>query len=168
MIGCLVDAIDAEEQVHAVNEPFAVPLVDGAGNVLETPMIGEIDTVVVKAGCKVLVDWKTSARRWPKDQAAKSLQPTVSIHGYRQLHGELPGFRFDVVVKNKTPVFEQHMTERGDDHFHRMVEQVKLVERMIAAEHFLPSEQSFYCAGCPYGEACRAWHRGRARVRVAA
>jgi len=30
---------------------------------------------------------------------------------------------------------------------------------MIRAEHFLPNEQSFYCGGCPFQGACRAWHR---------
>ena len=41
---------------------------------------------------------------------------------------------------------------------------------LVAAEHFAPSEQGFYCAGCAYQEACRAWHRDQAcgRVRVAA
>ena len=41
---------------------------------------------------------------------------------------------------------------------------------MIAAEHFAPGEQGFYCAGCPYQAACRAWHRETARgwVQVAA
>jgi TPP-dependent indolepyruvate ferredoxin oxidoreductase alpha subunit len=74
--------------------------------------------------------------------------------------------RFDVVVKNKTPVVEQHVTTRTQDQFDRMVGLVKVAERMIQAEHFLPSEQGFYCAGCPHQEACRAWHRGAARVSV--
>ena len=74
--------------------------------------------------------------------------------------------RFDVVVKNKTPVVEQHVTMRTQDQFDRMVELVKQAEKMIAAEHFLPSEQGFYCSGCPHQEACRAWHRSTARVSV--
>jgi Holliday junction resolvase-like predicted endonuclease len=170
MIGCLVDNLDPEERVLAVSEAFAVPLVDAQGRVLEKPMIGEIDLVVEKAGRKALVDWKTAARRWPKGKAALDLQPTVFLYGYRQLHGEIPGFRFDVLVKNKTPILEQHMTERTLDQFHRMVELVKLVERAIQSEVFLPSEQGFYCGGCPHQEACKAWHRkvGRVSVSVAA
>jgi putative RecB family exonuclease len=166
MIGCMVNALDPEERVVAVNEAFAVPLVDVAGNVLETPIIGEIDTVVAKAGSRTLVDWKTSGRRWPKGKADMDLQPTVFLYGYRQLHGELPDFRFDVVVKNKTPVIEQHATSRTEDQFARMVELVKLAERAIQAELFLPNEQSFYCGGCPFQEACRAWHRQAANVSV--
>ncbi len=163
MVGCVVDGLDPEEEVVAVNEAFAVPLVDGAGDVLEKPIIGEIDTVVRKAGRKALTDWKTAARRWPKGKADLDLQPTVMLYGYRQIHGEVPEFRFDVVVKNKTPVFEQHLTERTHDQFLRMVELVKLAESMIAAEHFVPNEQGFYCAGCQYVDACKAWHREHAR-----
>jgi CRISPR/Cas system-associated exonuclease Cas4 (RecB family) len=74
--------------------------------------------------------------------------------------------RFDVTVKNKTPVVEQHVTTRNQDRFNRMVELVKTVERMVAAEHFLPSEQGFYCGSCPFAQACRAWHRNQARVSV--
>lgn len=91
--------IDLDERVLAINETFAVPL-----GSRDHPLIGEIDCVVEDTGGKVLVDWKTSARRWPKDQADRSLQPTVYLYAHRQLHpGEAPGFRFDVAVKNKTP-----------------------------------------------------------------
>ena len=75
-----------------------------------------------------------------------------------------------MVVKNKKPVFEQHITTRGPDDFCRLATLARLAESMIAAEHFAPNEQSFYCAGCPYQTACRAWHRETARtwVQVAA
>ena len=166
LVAAYLKAADPEEQVIEVNEAFAVPLIDVQGNVIEKPMVGELDCRVSKAGTMTIVDWKTSARRWPKDQADKSLQPTVYLYGYRQLHAQDVPMRFDVVVKNKTPVVEQHVTRRTEDQFHRMVELVKVVENMIAAEHWLPSEQSFYCASCPHAEACRAWHRDTARVSV--
>jgi hypothetical protein len=118
MVGCLVDNLDPEERVLSVSEAFAVPIVDVDGRVLEKPLIGEIDLVVEKAGRKTLVDWKTAGKRWAKGKAALDLQPTVFLYAYRQLHGDLPGFRFDVVVKNKTPVLEQHETERTQAQFH--------------------------------------------------
>ena len=161
MIGCLVDNIDSEEQVIAVNEAFAVPLVDAWGESLETPMIGEIDTVVEKEGRRIIVDWKTSASRWPKQKPHLDLQPTVFLYGYQHTRGETPGFRFDVIVKNKKPVLEQHPTTRSKDQFDRMVHLVRRVESAIAAEAWLPSEQSFYCGGCGFQEACRSWHRQR-------
>ena len=64
------------------------------------------------------------------------------------------------------PVFEQHITTRGPDDFHRLATLARLAESMIAAEHFAPNEQGFTCAGCPYQTACRAWHRETARAWV--
>ncbi len=166
LVAAFLRAVDPAERVLEVNEAFAVPLVDAQGNVLEKPLVGEIDCVVSRDGETVLVDWKTSARRWPKDLADKSLQATAYLYAYRLNRGQTPAMRFDVVVKNKTPVIERHETTRTVDQFHRMVEFVKLAEKMIAAEHFLPSEQGFYCGGCPHKSACKAWHRQAARVSV--
>ena len=166
MAACIVNNIDAEEQVISVSEAFAVPLVDATGLSLETPLIGEIDCTVEKCGKKSLVDWKTAGRRWPKTKADLDWQPTAFLLGYSLKHGTLPDFRFDVVVKNKTPAFEQHVTTRCQDDFLRLVEYAKLAESMIAAEHFCPNEQSFYCGGCPHQDACKSWHRDRAKVSV--
>lgn len=166
LVAAYLKASDPEEQVVTVSEAFAVPLIDAQGNVLEKPLVGELDCRVSKNGCMTIVDWKTSARRWPKDQANKSLQPTVYLYGFKQLYNQEVPMRFDVVVKNKTPVCEQHVTTRTPDQFHRMVELFKAVENMVKAEHWLPNEQGFYCAGCPHQEACKAWHRAANAVTV--
>lgn len=170
LVAAYLAAVDPNEEIVSVNEPFAVPLIDRQGNALDKPLVGEIDCVVRKGDVITLVDWKTSARRWSKDQADKSLQPTAYLYAYRQLHGMEPAIRFDVIVKNKTPVVESHPTTRTLDQFHRMVELVKRVESMIAAEHFLHNEGGMYCAGCPHRTACQVWHRAEARpwVRLAA
>lgn len=163
LTACIMDAIDPAEQVISINEPFAVPIIDANGHTLDKPLIGELDMVVEKDGRKI-VDWKTSARRWPKFQAKHSMQPTVFLYAYKQLHGIDCGFRFDVVVKNKTPVFEQHETTRTTDQFNRMVELIKLAEKMIKHECFCPNETSFYCDSCPYDNACSSWHRERSKL----
>ena len=166
MVATYVEQIDPDERVVAVNEAFAVAMVDAAGNVLDKPMIGELDLVVDSDGI-VVCDEKSSARRWPKGQADKSLQPTAYLYAYQQIHGgDLVPFRFQVAVKNKTPVIEHHLTQRTEDQFQRMIELVKAVDTMIAAEHFLPNEGSFYCGGCPHHAACKAWHRNRATMRL--
>jgi hypothetical protein len=168
MVAAYVEHIDPVERVVAVNEAFAVAMVDAAGNVLEKPMVGELDLVVdCESDGTVVCDEKSSARRWPKGQADKSLQPTAYLYAWQQIHGgDIVPFRFQVAVKNKKPVIEHHMTHRTQDQFQRMIELVKAVDEMIAAEHFLPNEGSFYCGGCPHQAACKAWHRGRAPVSV--
>ena len=124
--------------------------------------------MVRKQGRSVILDWKTSGARWAKDKADKSLQATVYAYAYSLLHDDEPQVQFNVVVKRKKPVLEQHTTRRTQDDYHRLVELVKIVEKMIAAGVFAPNETSFYCKGCPHQSACRAWHRKRSRTISAA
>ena len=150
--------VDPEEEVVSVSEAFAVPI---AGN--DKPLVGELDLVVRHSGDTTVVDWKTSGRRWPKDQAEKSQQATAYLYAYHQLHpDEDPGFRFDVAVKNKTPVIEQHTTGRDADDFKRLEALVTKAEQIVKHELYYPADGSMYCGGCPFREPCRAWHRHQA------
>lgn len=162
LVAAYLEAIDPEEHVVAISKAFAVPV----GN-SERPLIGEIDCITERNGTTELVDWKTSARRWPKDQADKSLQPTIYLFGMSQLQpGHQAGFRFDVVVKNKTPVIERNYTTRRPDDFTRLIRLVEKAEKIVQHELFYPSDQSFACNGCPFQEPCRDWHRQQARTVV--
>jgi hypothetical protein len=166
LIACYRNNIDAEEEVVAINQAFCVPLQDAAGQVLLKPLIGEIDLVARKGGKKSIVDWKTSATRWNPGKCHRAMQPTMYLYGYEMNNGKgpLPEFRYDIVVKNKTPVFEQHRTKRGLDAFCRMVEKVKLAEAMVASEHFVPNDEGMFCKSCPFQGACKTWHRDRNRL----
>ena len=166
MCACAVSGADPEERVLNVCDAFCAPLTLASGETLETPLIGEIDLVAVKEGKVTLVDWKTSVKRWPKTKAEKDWQPTAFVSGYLFSHGLLPDFRFDVVTKAKTPVLESHAASRTPDDFVRLAEYANLAESMVAAGHFAPNEQGFFCSGCPYREPCRNWHRERARTTV--
>lgn len=159
-----LNQIDPQERVVDFNQAFAVPV-----GTSEKPLIGEIDCITADSTGEVtMIDWKTSARRWPKDQAARSMQPTVYLYGAEQ---NKPGagcskFRFDVAVKNKTPVIECNYTTRSPEDFARLERLVETAERIIAHEMFYPSEQSFACGGCAFQVPCKAWHRQRARKTV--
>ena len=168
MVATAIGTLDPAEEVLSVSRAFAVPLVGANGRALTKPLVGEFDLIVRKDAREVVRDWKTSARRWPKGQAGKSLQPTIYLYARQQLGEQVGDFEFDVTVKNKTPVCERHVTQRSTDDFDRMVELARTSEALIAAEHFLPNEQSFYCSGCGFQEACKSWHRNRARLVSAA
>jgi putative RecB family exonuclease len=165
MIGAYMNQIDPNEEVLEVSAPFVVP-VRGT----EIPLLGEIDCKVRAAGRDTIVDWKTSSRRWPAAQAHTSMQATAYLYGAAQvLDGYTPDFRFDVVVKNKTPVVETHTTQRGEDSFRRLESLVSKAEEVVKHGVFYPSDGSMYCGGCPFKDACKSWHRNRARtVSVAA
>ena len=163
LVAAYLQQVDPREKIIEINQAFAVPV--GSS---ERPLIGEIDCVVESAdGQTVLVDWKTSARRWPKDQADKSLQPTAYLYAYSQLKpGCTDKFRFDVAVKNKTPVVELNHTSRTSDDFQRLERLVEAADRIVQHELYYPCDQSFACAGCQYAKSCAAWHRQAARKTV--
>ena len=163
LVAAYLQQVDPRERVLEFNQAFAVPV--GSS---ERPLIGEIDAITADATGEVtLVDWKTSARRWPKEQADKSLQPTAYLYAYGQLKpGCTDQFRFDVAVKNKTPVIELNHTSRTTDDFLRLERLVEAADRIVQHELFYPCDQSFACAGCQYAEPCKAWHRQAARTTV--
>ena len=163
LVVAYLQQIDPRERVLEFNQAFAVPV----GN-SERPLIGEIDAITADATGEVtLIDWKTSARRWPKEQADKSLQPTAYLYAYSQLKpGCTDKFRFDVAVKNKTPVVELNPTTRTPDDFLRLERLVEKADQIVQHELFYPCDQSFACAGCQYAEPCKAWHRQAARTTV--
>lgn len=66
----------------------------------------------------------------------------VYLYAYRKLYEQEVPMRLDVVVKNKTPVQEKHVTTRMQDQFHRMVELVKRVESDV-----VPPESRFPVSG---------------------
>jgi hypothetical protein len=163
MLATYLASLDPEEAVEAVSMPFSVPLMDASGRLLDRPLIGEFDLVVRGDGIRTVVDWKTSARRWPKGKAATDLQATCYLWADQQLRHPDSKFRFEVVTKTKVPVCERHAAIRDDEDFVRLGELVRVLERIVANECFLPQEGGWECANCPYASACKAWHRERAR-----
>ena len=147
-----------DEEVVAVGREFAVPLVDRDGQLLDRPLVGELDLVVKDAkGRLVVVDWKTAARRKSDDEVAGDLQATVYSYAIAQLFDERPLFRFDVLLKTKEPAVERYYTARDERDFKRFVEIVKQVEKGVAAGVHIPADRSFYCNGCAFRSACVAW-----------
>ncbi|MPM94524.1 hypothetical protein SDC9_141670 [bioreactor metagenome] len=126
---------------------------------LDKPLIGEFDLVTQDGRDACIVDWKTSASRWPSGKAERDLQATVFSYAYLQMHEEVPLFRFDVTTKVKNPVCESHYTIRGEDSFRRFELLAVTAQEAIKKGVFLPSETSFACAECAYKDRCKSWHR---------
>ena len=71
---------------------------------LDKPLIGEFDLIVQDGRDACIVDWKTSASRWPAGKADRDLQATVFSYAYEKQNGTAPLFRFDIITKTTTPV----------------------------------------------------------------
>jgi len=165
MLSAFIPELEDRDSIAAVAQAFSVPLVDADGNELSKPLVGEFDLVIELDGHPVVVDWKTSARRWPESKVRLDLQPTCYLyaHGRSADTEDAATFRFDIVTKTKTAVVERYCTTRDANHFQRLVETVRVMDEMARAEHFLPNDQSWACRGCPYALACESWHRERSR-----
>ena len=164
MIRAYIESRDPSERIIGVSVPFSVPLIDGAGQMLGKPLIGEFDLTVQRSGKYVIVDWKTSARKWPESKAETDLQPTCYLYAhYRSTGNTAAEFRFDVVTKTKEPQCHEYPTKRIAEDFARLGQLVRVLERTVAHECFYPTDSSWECKNCPYGLACQAWHRDRAR-----
>ena len=130
---------------------------------LDKPLIGEFDLIVQDGRDACIVDWKTSASRWPAGKADRDLQATVFSYAYEKQNGTAPLFRFDVITKTKNPGCESHYTSRGFHDFRRFEALANRAQDAINKGVFLPNETSFACNECPYRDRCRQWHLKRWR-----
>jgi putative RecB family exonuclease len=160
---------DPAEQVVAISQALAVPVITPDGRVLDDPLICELDLVVRdREGELVITDWKTSAQRWSKRKADTEIQPTAFCYAYYQQYGVIPKFRYDIAVKTKTPAFQQEHTTRSVEDFARLGWLVESVEKAVKAEAFVP-QPGFVCASCQYQQACSVAHQRLGQsVRLAA
>ena len=163
MIKCLNNKW-LEDNIVSVGKAFSV-FFPGTSKAL----IGEIDLIVKNDDDKtILIDWKTSARKWPLDKASKDLQATCFLYAYEQIEPDYTAtgsqFRYDVLTKTKEPSYTQHPTYRCKDDFQRLSQLIRTVERAVKAEAFLPNETGFFCNGCQFASACKSWHKNQART----
>jgi hypothetical protein len=108
MLAVLCEQHDPTTRVLAVEQPFAVPLIDPeTGEVLDRDLVGSLDRLERDLeGCLVVVDLKTAARRYTNLDVEASLQ--LSVYSYATMMNGLGDqedlrLRFDVLTKTKTP-----------------------------------------------------------------
>jgi RecB family exonuclease len=82
MLAVLGDRVEPGTEVVAVEEPFAVPLIDqDTGEVLDRDLVGTLDLLERDAeGRLAVVDLRTAARKYTDLQVEASLQ--LSIYSY--------------------------------------------------------------------------------------
>ena len=138
--------------IKGVAQPFRIT-VPG----LNKPLIGEYDLLIQDGRDNGIVDWKSSASRWPVGKADRDLQATVFSYAYHQEHDAYPLFRFDVITKAKSPSCESHYTSRNAYDFRRFEVLANKAQQAIDQGVFLPNESCFACGECPYKNRCQQW-----------
>jgi putative RecB family exonuclease len=161
MLAVFVKEQRSEAEVVGVEQPFDVPLIDQeTGEVLDRALVGTLDLVEREAdGRLVVVDLKTSARKYTDLQVEASLQ--LSVYSYATAMNGLADqedlrLRFDVLTKTKQPEFHRYWTQRDRAAnvrlFHLAAEILHAIEQGV----FVPNP-GWQCKECQYKARCWAW-----------
>ena len=148
-------------EILGVEQPFDVPLIDlDTGEVLDRALVGTLDLIERDAeGRTVVVDLKTSARKYSDIQVETSLQ--LSVYSYATAMNGLGDqedlrLRFDVLTKSKQPELCRHWTQRDRAASIRLFRLVAEVLHAIESAVFHPNP-GWQCKDCPFRSQCWAW-----------
>jgi putative RecB family exonuclease len=161
MLAVLCEQHDPTTTVLAVEQPFAVPLIDPeTGEVLDRDLVGSLDRLEKDAeGRLVVVDLKTAARRYTDLQVEASLQ--LSVYSYAtMMHGlgdqEDLRLRFDVFTKTKQPELHRYWTMRDRGATRRLFRLALEILQAIEAGVF-PPRVGWQCGECQFRSRCWVW-----------
>jgi putative RecB family exonuclease len=148
-------------QVVGVEQPFDVPLIDQeTGEVLDRSLVGSLDLLERDGeGRLVVVDLKTSARKYTDLQVEASLQ--LSVYSYATAMNGLADqedlrLRFDVLTKTKQPELHRYWTQRDQAANVRLFHLAAEILRAIGLGVFVPNP-GWQCKDCPFQSRCWAW-----------
>jgi len=144
---------DDKFTVLALEEPFSFNIPG-----LPLPIIGAFDMIEQdESGTIIIVEFKTSKKAYSSSDLAKDqltiYQMAAKANGFK---GKDILLRYDVLIKTKTPKFEQYYTTRTEINERRCAKKIVQVWNSIQKEVFIPLE-SWKCAGCAYKNACNEW-----------
>lgn len=144
--------------ILAVEEAFSFTMPG-----LDIPIIGVYDLVLEDpSGVITIVDHKTAAKAYSTRDLNDNFQATVYSMAARAnglAHRELL-FRFDCLIKTKTPKFEIVYTSRTQEDGIRASRKIMAVWEGIEKGVFIPNTGSWKCSGCGYQSACEQWLDG--------
>ncbi len=139
-------------KVLAIEEAFSF-MVDG----IPIPLIGSMDLVEEDpSGTIIITDYKTSSRAYSNNDVDINDQLTIynmaaKANGFADREILL---RFQVLIKTKTPKFEQYYTVRSEEDEHMMARKIRNVWEGISKEVFIPNTGHWKCKGCSYKSYC--------------
>jgi CRISPR/Cas system-associated exonuclease Cas4 (RecB family) len=145
-------------EVEAVEHGFTVPLHDpDTGEELDEQLVGTMDLIVNEGGRRVVVEHKSSSKKYTQDQLRFDLQ----VSGYKLAAREAGmgevGLRFQVITKTKIPAVQVSDLERDHHDEEDFVRTAVGVLKAIDAGVSYPI-RGWMCRGCPYAHAC--WGAG--------
>lgn len=142
------------DEVLGVEQPFELDLVDPhTGEVLDLPLVGAVDAVVVEGGQTTVVELKTGKKRWAPDQLAFDIQLSAYAVAMRPSFGEV-ALLLAVATKTKVPALVVERPTRGMSDEADLVATAASVARAVAAGVDHPV-RGWACRSCAWAAACR-------------
>jgi CRISPR/Cas system-associated exonuclease Cas4 (RecB family) len=146
-------------KVEAVEYAFSVPLYDpDGGTKLEYVLVGKIDAIESDdEGNLIISELKTSSKRYADSQGENQLDGWIYAYALDQL-----GFRtdenrtlirYDVLIKTKTPAFQQVYFNKEAGDYRRLTRWIKEILQAIDSGSFFPNF-GWACKQCPFKRAC--------------
>jgi putative RecB family exonuclease len=146
-------------KIEAIEYPFAVPLSDpNTGEKLDVSLVGVIDLIESDdEGNLFIAELKTSSKRYAESQGENQLDGLIYAYAMKQL-----GFcttnaetliRYDVLVKTKSPAFQQIYFNKTPDDLGRLARWIQEVLQAIEHESFFPTF-GWACQNCQFRKRC--------------
>jgi len=146
------------QKIVAVELPFSVSVPDIVnGGDLPIRLVGYFDLVESDHDAYLIGELKTSAQKYSSLKLQFDLQPTAYSYAMNRMktstteHSCL--IRYDVLVKTKTPTFEQYFVSRTEKDHQRFIHIVNHVLAAIENRIFYRN-LGWQCTDCQFKTAC--------------
>ncbi|REJ91797.1 MAG: PD-(D/E)XK nuclease family protein [Planctomycetota bacterium] len=147
------------ENIVAVEQQVVVPLFNSQGAVLEKPLVVVLDLLCRDQQSLMIVEFKTSRRRYSELDLKTALQANCYVHAVRERSDWPVKLQYTVLVKTKTPQVQTLTDDCPEFESGRLGDTIEAVDRAIQAGAFYPVESPLNCSTCPYHAPCRDWQR---------
>src|SRR6516165_3968104 len=132
-------------KIEAIEYPFAVGLADpNTGEPLDVSLVGIVDLIESDdEGNLIIAELKTSSKRYADSQGENQLDGMIYAYamdqlGFRTTNAETL-IRYDVLVKTKSPAFQQIYFNKSPEDYGRLARWIQAVLQSIVRESFFPN-----------------------------
>jgi CRISPR/Cas system-associated exonuclease Cas4 (RecB family) len=146
-------------KIEAIEYPFAVGLADpNTGESLDVSLVGIVDLIESDdEGNLIIAELKTSSKRYADSQGENQLDGLIYAYamdqlGFRTTNAETL-IRYDVLVKTKSPAFQQIYINKSPQDYGRLTRWIQEVLHAIDRESFFPNF-GWACQNCQFRSRC--------------
>ena len=146
-------------KIEAIEYPFAVALSDpNTGEPLDVSLVGIVDLIESDdEGNLIIAELKTSSKRYADSQGENQLDGMIYAFamdqlGFRTTNAETL-IRYDVLVKTKSPAFQQIYFNKSPQDYGRLTRWIQEVLQAIDRESFFPNF-GWACQNCQFRSRC--------------